>query len=269
MTETTTESPAILKREALRLAGLPVDGDWPESVTPGELAAMQYPCDHTTASEARKLSRRKQRDLAALAKAAIDAGELPTVPAVRQVSAMAKATEMRNSWIMGGPRSVTRLVRVSAGSREVQAIERGPCAAWLGAIGKPPGEYVRAWLGDKWQEEGAAQKAKTGRPPDLAKKEKAALAIVKAFEEIMGQFKGGRLPQSKDDFLDACRRLEKAKTGKASLFGTATADTVAGWIRPGGYRFASGKPTGKGNLYTSQLPAIAGKILAEVFDAVS
>ena len=180
MTETTTESPAILKREALRLAGLPVDGDWPESVTPGELAAMQYPCDHTTAPEARKLPRRKQRDLAALAKAAIDAGELPTVPAVRQVSAMAKATEMRNSWIMGGPRSVTRLVRVSAGSREVQAIERGPCAAWLDAIGKPPGEYVRAWLGDESPEEANGSAAPWSNATETGAGELATTAEVRA-----------------------------------------------------------------------------------------
>lgn len=187
MTETTAESPAILKRESLRLMGLPVDGDWPESVTPGELAAAQYPCDHTTAPEARKLPRRKQRDLAALAKAAIDAGELPTVPAVRQVSAMAKAIETRNSWVMGGPRSVTRLVRVPAGFREVQAIERGPCRIWLDAIGKPPGEYVRAWLGDTCPEPAKAAASKPERATE--RRDRLAVAIGAALNALRGKLK--------------------------------------------------------------------------------
>lgn len=181
MSETTTKSGAIRKREALRLAKLPVDGDWPESVTPAELAAMQYPCDYTTAPEARKLAQRKQRDIAAEARKAIDAGELPTVPAVRQVSALAKATEIRNSWVMGGPRLMTRLVRVPAESREVQAIERRPCRTWLDAIGESPNEYVRAWLGNARQEE--AQEAMKAAPaatplPTVTTKERRIAAIV-------------------------------------------------------------------------------------------
>jgi hypothetical protein len=165
MTETTTKSGAILKREALRLMDLSADGDWPESVTPGELADMQYPSNPATPKEVKKLLRQKRLDLAAEARKAIDAGELPTVPAVRQVSALVKAFEMRNSWVTGGPRRVTKIVRAPIASKNVQAIERLPCRTWLDAIGEPPNEYVRAWLGPEYE---AALKVGSGKAAPAA-----------------------------------------------------------------------------------------------------
>jgi hypothetical protein len=44
---------------------------------------------------------------------------------------------------------------------DILYIGRDQCAAWLRAIEEPPNEYVRAWLGDTWQEE--APKVGAGR----------------------------------------------------------------------------------------------------------
>ncbi len=172
MTETAPESPAILKREALRLMGLPAGGDWPDSVTPSELARLQYPCDSTTPKEARKLPQRKQRDLIAEAEAAINAGELLTVDAIRKVSAIVGIMRYRLNRITG-ERSLRPEYHREQDSREVRAIERKPCAAWLQAIEMPPGKYLRAWLGDTWREE--APNSGAGDTAPIEKRKKSAL----------------------------------------------------------------------------------------------
>jgi hypothetical protein len=132
-----------------------------------------------------------------------------------------------------------------------------------------PSECVRAWLGPAWKDQGQGQaKARIGRPPDLPRKRRIVLAIIKAFEEVMGKFDGGKLPAPKEDFLAACHRIEKALTQKSTIFGIITdADTLASWLRPG-YQFKSGNPK-KSDPYMSQLVATMGRIPADLFKADS
>ncbi len=114
----------------------------------------------------------------------------------------------------------------------------------------------------------APKPKKGGRPPDLAEKQRIALAIADAFATVIHIGDDKMLSPPKKNFLDACRRLEMNKTGKTSVFkDTLTADTVADWLRPAGYQFKRGTPT-RSNIYTSNLPAIEGKIHRDIFTVV-
>lgn len=272
MSETEPRSPAMLLQAAARLAPFPVKDGWPESLTPAQLAKLQYPNEGDLQERKRAIPLRN--DFANLVHAAIAAGKLLTVAVERKADAQQGVSTIHAANGLGSPEWRNEQFATSsappvekAASSTVQAITRTACASWFSATREiPRSDYVRAWLADEWNDDKPASvKGKTGRPSDLKKKQGVVLAIVKAFEEVMGQFKSSKLPAPKKDFIDACRRLEKAKTDKAVLFGTVTAATVTTWLKPSGYQFATGTPSGVKNPYTSKLPAITDKISADVF----
>jgi hypothetical protein len=78
----------------------------------------------------------------------------------------------------------------------------------------------------------------------------------------------GSLPGSVANLLDACQRIEKAKTGKERVFST-TVTTFKEWLSNTGYGFGSGRPPKKETTYwTSLCVETMGKIDAEVFTEV-
>lgn len=179
--------PAMLLQQAARHARFAAAAGWPEVLTPGELAALQYPHDDTP--EGKKRARVQQRDFYTLAASAIKAGELAAESAQREKSVYQKALEVRSSrdpWIsslasdewlgrdFGGGRMRTVLKPVKE-TIEVQALRPVSVAAWLARISEQPSRFVFAWLlanGAASEKVGAggtaadeAGKAKTGGRP--------------------------------------------------------------------------------------------------------
>lgn len=150
--------PAMLLQQAARHARFAAAAGWPEVLTPGELAALQYPHDDTP--EGKKRARVQQRDFYTLAASAIKAGELAAESAQREKSVYQKALEVRSSrdpWIsslasdewlgrdFGGGRMRTVLKPVKE-TIEVQALRPVSVAAWLARISEQPSRFVCAWL---------------------------------------------------------------------------------------------------------------------------
>lgn len=168
-----TENPQPPKRgglawqKARRLLKSALD-DWPESFTPGELAALQYPREGTDPEKRKALS--NQKAMIDAIKASIEQGEAETVTGTREVSVLEKALDYRarrgmgyalrdseNSWFERDFAPRTVLVKKKE-TREVQAIARPTFAAWLRASGfgddegqEKPSEHIRAWLGNVLQ----------------------------------------------------------------------------------------------------------------------
>ena len=151
--------PAMLLQQAARHARFAAAGGWPDVLTIGELAALQYPHDDTP--EGKKRARLQQRDFYAMVSNAVKASEL-TAEVVRRVKTVyQQALEYRASrdpWVsafgsdewtgrdFGGrhrPRTVLMPVQETI---EVQAVRPATVAPWLGTIGEQPSRYVAAWF---------------------------------------------------------------------------------------------------------------------------
>lgn len=111
--------------------------------------------------------------------------------------------------------------------------------------------------------------AKTGRPPEIARKAEILRQIIIAAEQVAGkQFTPAALPGNADDLLAACKRIEKALTDKILLMEAST-ETFKGWLRKAGYSFPNGRaPKGQETFWTHIAPKTTGKINAGVFTAV-
>ena len=112
--------------------------------------------------------------------------------------------------------------------------------------------------------EAEATKAKGGRPKAIDKKTKVLRKLI----TIMSTAKTidlRALPGSSADLLDACGRIEKAKTGKTKLFAT-TEDTFKTWLNAAGYGFRVGRPSNdEANYWTHLCVETMAKIPPEVF----
>jgi hypothetical protein len=130
-------------------------------------------------------------------------------------------------------------------------------------------EVEKLWTtAQPYEQPADVPRAKIGRPTDLAEKQRVVLAIAEAFAEVIPVGDDKRLPPTKKNFLEACRRLEKSTTDKTSFFkDDLTADTVADWLHPSGYKFKRGTPP-RANIYTTSLPKIAGKINKKLFTEI-
>lgn len=119
-------------------------------------------------------------------------------------------------------------------------------------------------------ESDAEAKTKGGRPKMSGKKANAVRMIIELFEKTAeNEFTSNDLPGSAADLLDACKRIEKAVTNKASLFGDITADTFKTWLKAAGYGFSPGRTRDAEEKYwTNKCPQIAGIITPEVFTDV-
>jgi hypothetical protein len=185
MTETTTKSAARLLTEAAGIARFPAADGWPPELLPGELAALMAGC--------RRTDDRKRYDVEyRLIATGIKGGKLQTVTVLRPPSladtfmAVRRAREPGNSgwatnWDSDAPRRIERIPR-EIELREVQAIDRASCRTWLDAIKEPPGEYVRAWLGDDCRE--GAQQPKPAPPASVPVKERRIAAIVETARRL-------------------------------------------------------------------------------------
>jgi hypothetical protein len=175
MTETTTKSAARLLTEAAGIAGFPAADGWPLELLPGQLAGLMAGC--------RRKDDPKRYDVEnRLIATGIKDGKLQTVTVLRPPSLAEAFMAARlarvpgnsgwvTNWQSDAPRRIER-IKPDAELREVQAIERRPCATWLDAIGEPAGEYVRAWLGPEYE---AALKVSPGNTASIEKRKRSAL----------------------------------------------------------------------------------------------
>lgn len=157
MTESKTESAArrggLAWQKARRILGLGSRvnrlPDWPDALTPAELAALQYPREGTDPEKRKALS--NQRAMVAALDASIQAGELgDTFTLQREIFKTQRGRfpgmEFAGQWIPASSYSNT----VCAGIKEFQALARNQFASWLDGQGEEPSEHIRAWLGPEW-----------------------------------------------------------------------------------------------------------------------
>lgn len=159
---------------------------WPVSLTPSKLAALQYPNEGTLQEKRAAILSRNA--FLALVKSALDAGAIETVVMEAQAYGRNDAPancapnglgslEWRERDFVAAP-----ALSVGTSSNAARGITRNACASWFRATREiPRSDYVRAWLGDEWQDE--AQEAAQAVPaatsePTQAIKEKRIVAIV-------------------------------------------------------------------------------------------
>lgn len=83
-------------------------------------------------------------------------------------------------------------------------------------------------------------RAKAGRPKEIDGKAQLVHRLIESM--VVGKgLPPGALPGSAADLLDACKRIEKAKTGQNKVFST-TEDTFKTWVKAAGYGFKTGRP---------------------------
>ena len=158
--------------------------DWPDALTPGELAALQYPREGTDA-EKRK-ARQNQGAMVDSIKAAIAAGELATGLRSVQVSVSesqidyAAVIRRRNSnrgfgvsdnWGFRDSGFPMHQVKIGVRTEEIPVVPCDAFATWLATQGEAPGEHIRAWFDAKGA--GPAKVGAGGTAPDAAGKAKA------------------------------------------------------------------------------------------------
>jgi hypothetical protein len=183
MTETTTKSAARRLTEAAGIADFPAADGWPPELLPGQLAGLMAGC--------RRKDDPKRYDVEnRLIATGIKGGKLQTVTVLRPPSradafmAARRARVPGNSgwatnWDSDAPRRIERIPR-EVELREYQAIDRASCRTWLDAIEEPPGEYVRAWLGDECREEANGSAAPWSKATETGAGELATTAEVRA-----------------------------------------------------------------------------------------
>jgi hypothetical protein len=116
-------------------------------------------------------------------------------------------------------------------------------------------------------ETAAISRGSKGRPPEVKMKAKILSLLIESMTKERN-IDPGSLPGSVANLLDACQRIEKAKTGKERVFST-TVTTFKEWLSNTGYGFGSGRPPKKETTYwTSLCVETMGKIDAEVFTEV-
>jgi hypothetical protein len=162
MTEKKTETAArrgcLAWQKARRVLGIGDRlrwlADWPDEMTPAELAALQYPREGPDSERRKALSH--QRAMVEQLNTDIRAGELATVTVTvsrpkmekRRINPFSLAHPKKD--IYGNPVPVIRLEQVGETAAVQTMIERRPFAVWLDAQKEEAREHVRAWLGDAW-----------------------------------------------------------------------------------------------------------------------
>ncbi len=111
MSETKQRSPAMLLQMAASLVGFSVTDGWPKSLTPSQLAALQFPNEGTLREKKAAIPYRNT--FLALVKSAIDAGTIETVAIEamasdrHSISAKSAANEIASSeWLARDFRAV-------------------------------------------------------------------------------------------------------------------------------------------------------------------
>lgn len=149
---------------------------WPDSFTPGEIAALQYPREGTDPEKRRAVT--EQRALAAQLAKDIAAGELEIVETdytpkpTRVVRRIARSNYLASDDWMTRDNSFRVLAFDTSpppAPVTIKTIERAPFAAWLDALGLEPSAHLVAWLGETLQPaqapESADKPARKGRKP--------------------------------------------------------------------------------------------------------
>jgi hypothetical protein len=116
--------------------------------------------------------------------------------------------------------------------------------------------------------ENGKTKARVGRPTVKHKK-------VAILSQIIGAMTAGKtlntgsLPGSAADLFDACKRIERAQTGKATVFGAATLDTFVTWLQQSGFSMKIGRtPNNEKTYWTDLCVQTMVKMPANIFTRV-
>lgn len=156
MSETEPRSPAMLLQMAALLVGFSTDGGWPKSLTPLQLAALQYPEEGTL--QEKKASSISQFAFLVLVRSAIEAGVIETVaiepqaPARQDAPANRAPNEFASSEWLARDFVAAPALPVETSSNAVRGITPKACVTWFRATEEiPRSDYFRAWLGDEWQ----------------------------------------------------------------------------------------------------------------------
>lgn len=113
----------------------------------------------------------------------------------------------------------------------------------------------------------ATNTRKGGRPPVINQKAEILSHLIERMTNGT-QINPSELPGSASDLLDACQRMERAKTNKCFVFST-TLDAFKTWLKPTGYGFSDGRtPKAEENYWTQQCVKTMGLIELEVFTGV-
>ena len=108
-------------------------------------------------------------------------------------------------------------------------------------------------------------KARGGRPRVNGKKAEKLRRLIEAM--TAGKtLNTCALPGSAANLLDACQRIEKARTGKAATFGGSTAGTFDTLLKTAGYSVKKGRtPIGEKTYWTDLCVKTIGKMPVDVF----
>jgi len=133
---------------------------WPDSLTPDELACLQYPWEGTPAEKRKAVS--LQREMAGLLRAAIQDGEIESVSVPVAVPIYEDRTDFLAIHRSGGigRRSGAGLMRygdpmptvrteVGEQTKEIPTLTRPGCAAWFRQENEIPSVHIQAWLATK------------------------------------------------------------------------------------------------------------------------
>jgi len=103
-----------------------------------------------------------------------------------------------------------------------------------------------------------------GRPKEIDKKADLLRKLISLMHTDK-TLDPGALPGSVADFLDACQRIEKAKTNEINVFST-TKETIKTWLIAAGYRVKIGRTSKDEAKYWTRLCVeTMGKIPPDVF----
>lgn len=109
---------------------------------------------------------------------------------------------------------------------------------------------------------------KCGRPRTLGIKAKILHQLIVGMTQD-NKIAPSQLPGSAADLLDACQRIERAKTGKTGIFST-TEDTFKTWLKHAGYGFKDGRtPKAEANYWSHLCVGTLGKIDEKIFAKVN
>ena len=142
---------------------------WPDSLTPEELACLQYPWEGTPAEKRKAVS--LQREMAGLLRAAIQGGEIESVSVPVAVPIYEDRADILAIHRSGGigRRSAAGLMRygdppptvrtkVGEQTNEIPTLTRHGSATWLRQMGEEESEYVKAWLESGDRQTGSGRK---------------------------------------------------------------------------------------------------------------
>lgn len=207
------------------LRGLP---DWPDAMTPDELAALQYPREG--ADYEKREARANQRAMAAALCEAIAAGQIETSMRLVEKEQFDAATLFRPipfasaDWLErdASARPVVKQIE------EVATIERKAFSAWLRMLGngfgdgdgeERPSGHILAWLGPEW----------AASAPDRARRKPPEETMQQRREAVLQQWLAGPgkeyLERGKLT-LTGPETWTKLAEIKGELFRTAAAATI-------------------------------------------